>query len=290
MSTDAKSDRLAAALESGDLERRLDAIAEVTLADLTRDPQAHCSERALAALIECLADSRKVVQRRAADALGSAAAHDPRIVPGLRAALDSGDPRRRWGAAYALGLIDRALDLRARNALLEALANPDGDVRWAAKDLLVRLAGDNPDEVRRSLIALEHSPDHDARKMALYCLRDLEFAGPEVRAMAARASRAAESGVRLAALSLLVGLAEASGAAHDDAQDDTQNVAIDIALRCLESDPDPGVRRAAASALGHFGAAPRAAQALERAASQTADPALAKTARHTLAGIAATKS
>ncbi len=285
MSIDTKSDPLAAALESDDLKRQLEAIAEVT-----REARARCSERALAALIECLGDSRKVVQRRAADALGAAAAHDPRIVPGLRAALDSEPAGRRWGAAYALSLIDRALDLRAHNALLEALANPDGDVRWAAKDLLVRLAGEHPDEVRRSLIALQELPeghpddhrDHNARKMALYALRDLKFAGPEVRAMAARASRAAESAVRLAALSLLAQLADASDAAQGEAEDE----AIDIALRCLESDPDPGVRRAAASALGHLGTAPRAAQALERAASQTADPGLAKAARHTLARIA----
>ncbi len=279
MTIDPKTDgdRLAIAIESVDLKTRLDAIA------VTRDTHAHLSERALAALIECLGDSRKVIQRRAVDAIAAAAAHDPRVVAALYAALDCGEPRRRWCAAYALSLIGGALDLRAQTALLEALANPDGDVRWAAADLIVRLGGDNPEPIRRGLIALEDHPDHNARKMAIYCLRDLRLSDPEVRALVERASRAAESGVRLAALSLLAHLPPADQKAHGDADHD----AVEIALRCLQSDPDLGVRRAAASALGRFGAgSARAAQALERAASQGGDPALAKAARQALAGIA----
>ncbi|MFI5352845.1 MAG: HEAT repeat domain-containing protein [Candidatus Binatales bacterium] len=265
-------DRLAIALESGDLQTRLDAIAEAR-----RDAHVRLSARALAALIEALGDSRKVVQRRAVDALAAAAAHDPRVVAALQAALDSDQPARRWCAAYALGLIGGALDLRAQKALLEALANPDGDVRWAAANLIVRLGGDNPEPIRHGLIALEDHPDHNARKMAIYCLRDLKLDDPEVRATVERASRAAESGVRLAALSLLAHLPQAGH--YDDA--------VEIALRCLESDPDLGVRRAAASALGRLGAgSARAAQALERAASQKADPGLARAARQALAGIA----
>jgi len=266
------ADRLAIALESGDLQTRLDAIAEAR-----RDTHVRLSERALAALIEALGDSRKVVQRHAVDALAAAAAHDPRVVAALHAALDSDEPARRWCAAYALGLIGGALDLRAQRALLEALANPDGDVRWAAANLIVRLGGDNPEPIRHGLIALEDHPDHNARKMAIYCLRDLKLDDPEVRATVERASRAAESGVRLAALSLLAHLP------RTDQYDD----AVEIALRCLESDPDLGVRRAAASALGRLGAgSARAAQALDRAASQKADPGLAKAARQALAGIA----
>ena len=195
------AERLAIALESGDLQTRLDAIAEAR-----RDPHVRLSERALAALIEALGDSRKVVQRRAVDALAAAAAHDPRVIAALHAALDSDQPARRWCAAYALGLIGGALDLRAQKALLEALANPDGDVRWAAANLIVRLGGDNPEPIRHGLIALEDHPDHNARKMAIYCLRDLKLDDPEVRATVERASRAAESGVRLAALSLLAHL------------------------------------------------------------------------------------
>ncbi len=275
-------DRLASALESGDLETRLDMIAEAG-----RDAHVRLSERALAALIEALGDSRKVVQRRAVDALAAAAAHDPRVVAGLRAALDCGETPRRWCAAYALGLIGGALDLRAQKALLEALANPDGDVRWAAADLIVRLGGESPEPIRRGLIALEDHPDHNARKMAIYCLRDLKLDDPEVRATVERASRAAESGVRLAALSLLAHLPHADQQADRDADQDPDDDAVEIALRCLESDPDPGVRRAAASALGRFGTdSPCAAQALERAASQTADPDLARAARQALAGIA----
>src|ERR1700674_243750 len=242
MTVDPKDhDRLPPPLASGDLQTRLDAIAQAR-----RDAHLRLSERALAALVESLGDSRKVVQRRAVDALAAAAALDSRVVAALHAALDCGEPGRRWCAAYALSLITGALDLRAQKALLEALANSDGDVRWAAANLIVRLGGENPQPIRHGLIELEDHPDHNARKMAIYCLRDLKLDDPEVRATVERASRAAESGVRLAALSLLAHLPRAHQDPHDDA--------VEIALRCLESDPDLGVRRAAASALGSCGA------------------------------------
>jgi HEAT repeat protein len=263
-------ERLAFALEDSSEQARLDAIAQVT-----RTPAEYLSDRALAALVECLGAPRKIVQRRAVDALAAAARHDPRVVPSLRAALDSDDPRRRWGAAYGLSRIGAALDLRAQQALLEALANPDGDIRWAAADLIVRLGADHPEEIRRGLIALEDHTDHNARKMAIYCLRDLKLSDPAVRAMVVRANRSPESGVRLAALSLLAHLPDAG------------EEGIAIALGCLESDPDPGVRRAAASALGRLGLrSPAAALALERAANQSGDPALSKAARQALARIA----
>ncbi|HEY6420109.1 MAG TPA: HEAT repeat domain-containing protein, partial [Candidatus Binataceae bacterium] len=62
------------------------------------------------------------------------------IVAAVRGALASADARLRWGAAYALGTLgaesfgaERA-DLDAMPALLEALGDPDGDVRWAAAE------------------------------------------------------------------------------------------------------------------------------------------------------------
>ncbi len=265
MSIEPIEDQLAITLASDDLETRLDAIARVA-----RAPEIRLTGLALARMVECLGAGRKVVQRRAADALATVAPHDHRVAAALRAALDSGDPRMRWGAAYTLGSVGGALDSRAQKALLEALANPDGDLRWAAADLIVRLGVESRDEIRRGLVSLANHADHNARKMAIYCLRDLKIGDPEVRATVERASRAAEASVRLAALSLLAHLPDAGGEAAQ------------IALRCLKSDPQPGVRRAAAIALGRLGAnRPIVAQALERATHDD-DPLLSKAARQAL--------
>jgi HEAT repeat protein len=269
VSNESKEDRLTAALSSGDEQTRLDAIMRIA-----REPTVPLSGLALGRVVECLGSDRKLIQRRAADALAAAANHDPGVVAALREALESANPRRRWGAAYTLGVIGDALDLRTQKALLEALSNPDGDVRWAAAELIVRLGAENPDVVRRGLIGLETHADHNTRKMALYCLRDLKFGDAEVRAMVKRASRGAEPGVRLAVLSLLAHL--------DDADDES----AEIAMRCLAGDPDPGVRRAAAIALGHLArCSPRVREALERAANQDDDPDLGKAARTALARL-----
>ncbi len=62
-------------------------------------------EPSIDALTHCLGASRKVIQRRAAEALAASAAHDARVVEKLRAMLSHHDPRARWGAVYALGLV-----------------------------------------------------------------------------------------------------------------------------------------------------------------------------------------
>jgi HEAT repeat protein len=259
-------DPIAQELAREDPEARIAAILQIA-----RNPRAQLSDGALAALLQCLGATHKAVQRRAVDALAAIAERDTRVLPALRAALGGNDQRTRWAAAYALGLIGDALDLTAQKTLLEALSNPDGDVRWAAAELVVRLGHESPDEIRLALIELGGHPDHHARKMALYCLRDLKFADPQVRTMVENASRSAEPTVRLAALSLLANLS--------DADDE----AIAIAMRCLESDPTAGVRRAAASALGHLGRrSNRARDALARAAAQAHDASLRKAARQAL--------
>jgi HEAT repeat protein len=260
-----KDDPLAVALGSEDLASRLEAIGRVAQGAMLSRP-------ALDALAAGLGAEAKVVQRGAADAL--AAIRDSRVVPALRAALQADSARLRWGAAYALSLIDGALDLRALPALMEALSSNDGDVRWAAADLIVRLGGDSPEPVRRGLINLETHADPNARKMAIYCIRNLRFEDPEVCAIVERASRSADAGVRLAALSTLARLPRAG------------SEGLNAALRCLGSDADSGVRRAAAVALGRIGSGSQAAaDALASAADQSADPALSKAARQALARL-----
>ena len=60
--------------------------------------------------------------------------------------------------------------MHVADALCEALADDDGDIRWAAANLIVRLGREYPAEIRERLLALGADSDRNVRKMALYCL------------------------------------------------------------------------------------------------------------------------
>lgn len=261
-------DEIAVALE--DPEAQLGAIAQIA-----RTPDIRLSDAAVRALIRCLGAESKAVRRHAAEAAAMAVPHSPAIAPALHALLASASSRARFGAAYALGLIGGdAFDLRTADALYEALGDSDGDVRWAAHDLILRLGGEYPAQIRAGLLALAHRGAPDARKMALYCLRDLAPDGEEILAAATLASAADDTHVRLASLAILARLPDRPQASA-------------IAAQILESDPNLGVRRAAAAALGLIShASPRVIEALERAASRELDSGLSRAARSALKRLA----
>ena len=224
-------------------------------------------------LIRELGDARKAVQRRAIDELVAiAASGDPLVTKKLRESIVSADRRARWAAAYALGQIGAgAFAMDSADALCEAMADDDGDIRWAATNLMVRLGRENLTEISARLLKLAADSDHNARKMALYCIRDLEIAGAELLAVLESAVHDADVHVRLAALAVLARIRDASGQS------------VRIILECMKSDPDPGVRRAAASALGNIqNAGADAMAALSYAAADTADDSLARAARGAL--------
>jgi HEAT repeat protein len=224
-------------------------------------------------LISELGDARKSVQRRAIDDLAAiAAAGNPVVIERLRDSLASRDRRVRWAAAYALGQIGAsAFAMNVADALCEALSDDDGDIRWAAANLIVRLGREFPADIRERLIALGAEGDRNARKMALYCIRDLGISGAELIAVIERAVGDPDVHVRLAALAVLAKL-------HD-----TSDAAARLALAFLESDSDAGVRRAAAVALGNLqNNSPRAAKALRAAAADESDTSLARAARGAL--------
>jgi len=219
---------LADRLRGASVEDRVAAIAE-----LGGDPGAP----ELEALADCLAHDRKLVQRRAAEAFAALDRRGRPVRAVLARALGSASARQRWGAAYALSLIG-APPPETLPVLLEALGQDDGDMRWAAARIVVRMR-DEPGLVR-TLTELTARGTRPQRKMALYCLRDLEAvpAGAEHVALAALGDP--DVGVRLAALSTLPAVA-------------VDRAAVGPKVLPLLDDPDRGVRRAAAAALGKLG-------------------------------------
>jgi HEAT repeat protein len=263
-----KDGRVASDLRDIDPVRRLGAIDLILSA-----PADPLSDEVLDALVGCVGAAQKTIQRRAIDALARVAeSGDARIVERLRRTIGGDDRRMRWGAAYALGQIGGdAFAMHVADALSEALSDDDGDIRWGAANLIVRLGREYPDQIRARLIVLGADSDHNARKMALYCIRDLGLGGADLLAVLERAVRDPDVHVRLAALAVLTRLTGASDAAAK------------LALACLETDSDPGVRRAAAVALGNLhNSSPRAAVALRTAAADTTDASLARAARGAL--------
>lgn len=157
------------------------------------------------------------------------------------------------------------------DVLCEAMGDDDGDIRWAATNLMVRLGRENLAEIGARLLKLAADSDHNARKMALYCIRDLEIAGAELLDVVESAVHDSDVHVRLAALAVLARIRDASGQS------------VRIILACMKSDPDPGVRRAAASALGNIqDAGADTMAALAFAAADTTDESLARAARGAL--------
>jgi HEAT repeat protein len=224
-------------------------------------------------LVRELGDGHKTVQRRAIDELvGIAASGNLVVTEKLRESVAGTDRRVRWAAAYALAQIgSNAFAMDSADALCEAMADDDGDIRWAATNLMVRLGRENLAEIGARLLKLAATGDRNARKMALYCIRDLEIAGPELVAVVESSVHDPDVHVRLAALSVLSRIRDASGQA------------VRIILGCLKSDSDAGVRRAAASALGNIQiSSSDATAALESAASDHSDESLARAARGAL--------
>ncbi|MGC2442962.1 HEAT repeat domain-containing protein, partial [Candidatus Binatus sp.] len=166
-------------------------------------------------LVRELGDAHKTAQRRAIDELvAMAGAGNQRVIEKLRASLASGDRRVRWAAAYALGQIGAtAFAMDSADALCEAMADDDGDIRWAATNLMVQLGRENLVEIGARLLELAAGGDRNARKMALYCIRDLELGGVDLLAVVERAAHDSDVHVRLAALSVLSRLRDESGQA-----------------------------------------------------------------------------
>lgn len=223
-------------------------------------------------VLESLADERKAVQRRAAEAVAACVRDDAALIERLEHVLAAAPWRQRWGAAFALSLAG-TVRLAMLPTLLEALDSNDGDVRWAAADLLKRLAAHDRTVLIAELVQAARTSTVNQRKMAFYILRDLQ--SPEGSQPALDGLAAAEIEVRLAALSALV-------AVTPDKADAASRVVP------LLTDDDVRLRRAAAAALGQLGIATDAVRVALQAAAQTDDPALQRAANAAWARISDT--
>jgi HEAT repeat protein len=220
----------------------------------------------LSALIDWLGHDRKVVQRAAAEACTALAVAGLPVVERLRTALAAPRLRQRWGAAYALALLGPP-PVDSLPVLLDVLAEPDGDLRWAAAEIVVRMAGQVG--VEQALHTLLGGASTVGRKMALYCLRDLHATSPETERAAIAALGDADIGVRLAALAAVAALV-------------SDRTAAGTRVATLLDDEDAGVRRAAAATLVRLAPhGPAVRAALERAAA-TSDTALRRAAQRAL--------
>ncbi len=254
---------LAADLMAESAATRVQALAALADAEGSPTPE----ERA--ALLACVVDERSLVQRRAAECCASLARRGVEVEPMLRAGLGDTSWRARWGAAYALAAID-ALPFEALDTLLETLGLDNGDLRWAALDLVRRaVARYGRPVIDRLIEAAEHGSAAQ-RKMALYGLRDLEVREPACVAAAERAlAPEADIELRLAGLAALVRLAIDRAAA----------------ARCvtrLLDDSDERMRRVAAATVGALGdRSPEVLAALARACAGS-DPSMRRAAERSL--------
>jgi HEAT repeat protein len=250
---------LAARLRSEDAGACASAIAALA-------EQGRAEPEELEALAECLGHARKAVQRPAAEAFAALAALGVPVAAVLDRALASPDARRRWGAAFALSLVGDPPP-RTLPALLDTLGADDGDMRWAAAAILGRL----PD--RAALVGglrdLLRGGNAAQRKMALYCLRDLDARSPEVEEAVLWALGDEEFDVRLAAIATLARLSLDRGAAAERL------------LIALEGGTERE-RRAAAAALGALGERSERVLAALRSASAGADGSLRRAAEGAL--------
>jgi len=250
----------------------------VALQSLVARPRA-LDARLGAILVQLLGSPAKEIARRAAEVLQVSAA-EPLASSLLTDALEDVDARRRWGAAFALARAGRC-DTTVVRVAIDSMSLVDGDVRWAAAEIVREAAGRVPQAVDWLRVAAM-GESAQGRKMALYCLRDVDRDEHDAF-VAALDDRDRE--VRLAGLS---GLCERDG--------DRAGRTIDRVVALIRGDEDAGVRRSAAATLGRMlrssaagdsEAGRLAVAVLETLADDASDPHLQRAARRALRTVAA---
>lgn len=221
------------------------------------------------ALIHALNQSDKKALRQAVDALIATAPGLPRLAPELELRLTDQPDAESWPLAYVLAHISSPSSLCLK-VLGETLGVPDPDIRWAVAVLLIRLARQEP-QIVKLLLDLVKSGLPTQRRMALYCLRDIDPDDRALRRTLLESLGDADALVRVAAVGSLKNRA--------DLDSKSLNRLLELFLR----DPDSRVRCAAAVTLALAGGGSEEIRAALVDASASPDPQLKKAARAALA-------
>ena len=252
-------DQLAGALLSDNNDVRLFALARLE----DKESLVALPEDVIRSLLACLGYNTKKIQRDAATILVRFAPQQPGIIEALVRMLTDSDSRLRWTAAFALSQLDLPTP-SPLPVLIENLGHQESDLRWAAATAVLQLAQQHPQDIVAAMIQLIDAGNAVQRRMALYCLRDLEQAGDKAQDVYLTSLKDEDPMVRLGGLSCLGKLQLTSRKIRE------------ALIHLLEHDADMGVRRSAAVTCGQVGDAHSdIVKALHRT-SESEDSSLAK--------------
>ncbi|HEU4343813.1 MAG TPA: HEAT repeat domain-containing protein [Candidatus Binatia bacterium] len=196
-------------------------------------------DKRITALISALADSDKTKIRAAVDALVALAADSAGVRAALEQRLNGPHGQNHWTLAYVLGHLSQPSG-PVIQMLLDALDHADPEIRWAIAVLLVRLGKSDAAVVGR-LLDLCATGTPTERRMAVYCVRDLELSDKLSLESLLNALQDPEPMVRVAAVTSLK--------ARTDVDENGRGVLLDLFLR----DRDVRVRSVAAITLAVLG-------------------------------------
>jgi len=194
----------------------------------------------LVALIADLDHPDKPTLRAAVDELIVRAANSEPVRAILDRRLIEPDHRNYWPVAYILGHLPKPSGIALRT-LLETMDHPEPDIRWAISLLLVKIAKQEGSVVNL-LIELCRNGTANQRRMAVYCLRDLELNDAASLQAIIDLLSDADATVRVAATTSLK--------TRRDENDRVRQALLNSYL----NDGDIKVRNAAAVTLASFGA------------------------------------
>jgi HEAT repeat protein len=196
-------------------------------------------EESVAALIEALEHPEKPVIRAAVDALARAAAESATLSARLNALLGDSQRKNRWAVAYVLAQLPSPSNAVIA-VLLDGLDHPHADIRWAIGLLLVRLAKESR-PLAEALLRLCSRGAPTQRRLAVYCIRDLNLQDRATRRALLSALHDQDPLVRIAAAGSLRRVVELGRCDYD------------ALLRTFLEDPDTRVRGVAALTLAQKG-------------------------------------
>ena len=191
------------------------------------------------ALIADLERSEKPIIRAAVDALISLTERSAELRSALHLKLSDPHVKNRWTIAYVLAHLPHPPS-DVVHCLLDGLDHKEADIRWAIGLLLVRLARTNP-SIAQELLRRCTDGSPLQRRMAVYCVRDLNLQDAASEEVLFLALRDPDPMVRMAAV---------AGLKRRNLDSSNKDVLLAIFLE----DSDNRVRSVAAVTLAQIGA------------------------------------